>query len=141
MEERERFVRDARSDRYTMTELCARYGVSRRIGYVWLARYETDGRRGLVDRSHAPHHCPQKIRPALVELLVAERIAHPFWGARKLLAVLAASPADDQLAGSEYGRGSPSASPLGAPAAPTTDVGAPRRGPSRDDRPERSPDG
>ena len=89
MEERERFVKDALSDRYTMSAVCARYGVSRRVGYVWLARYEADGRRGLLDRSHAPHQCPHKIRPAVAELLIAERIAHPFWGARKLLAVLA----------------------------------------------------
>ena len=41
MEERLRFVRDALSDRFTMSELCARYGVSRRIGYKWLARYDT----------------------------------------------------------------------------------------------------
>ncbi|MDQ2664774.1 MAG: leucine zipper domain-containing protein [Gemmatimonadota bacterium] len=72
-----------------MSALRARYGVSRRIGYVWLARYEADGRRGLVDRSHAPHHCPHKIRPAVADLLIAERAAHLFWGARKLLAVLA----------------------------------------------------
>ena len=88
MEERERFVRDALSDRFTMSELCARYGVSRRIGYVWLGRYAAEGRRGLVDRSHAPHECPHKMRPAVADLLIAERLAHPFWGARKLLAVL-----------------------------------------------------
>jgi transposase InsO family protein len=89
MEERERFVRDALSERFTMSALCARYGVSRRIGYVWLARYQAEGRAGLGDRSHAPHHCPHAIRPAIAELLIAARIAHPFWGARKLLAVLA----------------------------------------------------
>ena len=89
MDERLRFVRDALSGRYTLTALCARYGVSRRVGYVWLARYEAEGRRGLEDRSHAPKHCPHKLAPELCELLVAERIAHPFWGARKLLAVLA----------------------------------------------------
>ena len=75
MEERERFVRDALSDRYAMSALCARYGVSRRTCYVWLARYEADGRRGLEDRSHAPHHCPHKIRPAVAELLIVERTA------------------------------------------------------------------
>jgi transposase len=32
-----------------MTELCARYGVSRRIGYKWLTRFNEDGKRGLVD--------------------------------------------------------------------------------------------
>jgi len=89
MDERLRFVRDASSDRFTMSELCARYGISRRIGYKWLARYDSDGRRGLVDRSRAPHHCPHKLADAMAELLVGAREAHPFWGARKLLTVLA----------------------------------------------------
>jgi putative transposase len=88
MDERLRFVRDAQRDRFTMSELCARYGVSRRIGYKWLARYEAEGRAGLADRSHVPHRCPHKISPAMAELLIAMRVAHPHWGARKLLAVL-----------------------------------------------------
>jgi transposase InsO family protein len=88
MDERLRFVRDALSDRFTMSDLCERYGVSRRIGYKWLARYDADGRRGLADRSRAPHACPHRTAAAIVELLVAERTAHPFWGARKLLKVL-----------------------------------------------------
>jgi transposase InsO family protein len=88
MDERLRFVRDALSDRFTMSELCARYGVSRRIGYKWLARYDAEGRRGLTDRSRAPHHCPHKTPSPLTELLVGERTAHPHWGARKLLKVL-----------------------------------------------------
>ena len=88
MDERLHFVRDALSDRFTMSALCARYGVSRRVGYKWLARYDTDGRRGLVNRSRAPHHCPHAIAPRLAELFVAAREAHPYWGARKLLKVL-----------------------------------------------------
>jgi putative transposase len=88
MDERLRFVRDAQRDRFPMSELCARYGVSRRIGYKGLARYETEGRGGLVDRSHVPHHCPHKIQAAMAELLITMRLAHPHWGARKLLAVL-----------------------------------------------------
>jgi putative transposase len=88
MDERLQFVRDALSDRFAMSELCARYGVSRRIGYKWLARYDAEGRRGLVNRSRAPHHCPHKIAPKIAELLVTAREAHPYWGARKLLKVL-----------------------------------------------------
>jgi len=88
MEERLQFVRDALRDRFTMSALCARYGVSRRVGYKWLARYEAEGRAGLTDRSHVPHHCSHKIAPAMEALLIAERMAHPYWGARKLLAVL-----------------------------------------------------
>ena len=76
MDERLRFVRAALSDRFTMSELCARFGVSRRIGYKWLARYDAEGRRGLTDRSRAPHHCPHQTPKSLTELLVAERTAH-----------------------------------------------------------------
>src|SRR5216110_2299333 len=88
MDERLRFVRDAQSDRFTMSELCARYGVSRRIGYKWLARYEEEGRRGLADRSRAPRQCPHKTTDRVTELLIASREQHPLWGARKLLRVL-----------------------------------------------------
>ena len=88
MDERQQFVRDAMRDHFTMRELCARYGVSRRVGYKWLARYEAEGRGGLADRSHVPHHCPHKMPATLEALLVAARVAHPFWGARKLLRVL-----------------------------------------------------
>ena len=89
MDERLQFVRDAASDRFTMSEPCARYGVSRRVGYKWITRYDAEGRAGLADRSRAPHHRPHAIAPKLAELLVAAREAHPHWGARKLLKVLA----------------------------------------------------
>jgi transposase InsO family protein len=89
VDERNRFIDDALSDRFTMAALCARYGVSRRVGYKWLARFEEEGRRGLRNRSRAPHHCPHRIRPELAELLCAFRREHPFWGARKLLRILA----------------------------------------------------
>jgi putative transposase len=89
VDERIRFIQDALSDRFTMSELCARYGVSRRVGYKWLERYEQEGRRGLRDRSRAPHHCPHRIDEAVAELICALRRAHPFWGARKLLKILA----------------------------------------------------
>src|SRR5437867_2878331 len=94
MEERLQFVRDAMSDRFTMSELCARYGVSRRIGYKWLARYEADGRRALVDQSRAPHHCPHRTATRSTELLVEARERHPDWGARKLLRVLSGKHRD-----------------------------------------------
>jgi len=89
VDERLQFVRDALSDRFTISALCARYGVSRRIGYTWLARFEAEGRRGLHNCSRAPHHCPHTIPPSVAELLRAERTAHPCWDARKLLKVLA----------------------------------------------------
>jgi hypothetical protein len=58
MDQRLQFVTDALSDRFTMTELCERYGDSRRIGYKWLARFTEDGKRGLADRSYP---CPRTL--------------------------------------------------------------------------------
>src|SRR5712691_3318990 len=58
MKERVRFVADAERGLYSMSELCERYGVSRRTGYKWLERYEADGPAGLKEQSRAPHHCP-----------------------------------------------------------------------------------
>ena len=89
VEERQQFIEDALSDRFTMSELCARYGVSRRIGYKWIERYHEEGRRGLHDRSRKPHRCPHRLDAGIADLLCEFRREHPFWGARKLLHVLA----------------------------------------------------
>ena len=79
MDERLQFIQDAQSDRFTMSELCARYGISRRIGYKWLSRFAEEGKRGLANRSRAPHTCPHRIRPIVAELLCEFRRAHPDW--------------------------------------------------------------
>jgi putative transposase len=88
MDQRLQFVADHQRGLYAMAELCARYGVSRKTGYKWLARYAAQGPAGLHARSHAPHACPRKIGDALAELLVAARRAHPTWGPAKLLQYL-----------------------------------------------------
>jgi putative transposase len=135
MDQRLQFVTDALSDRFTMTELCARYGVSRRIGYKWLARFNEDGKRGLADRSRRPHTCPTQIRPVLAELLSEFRRLHEDWGARKLLRVLRRRPSRDRgLAGGEHGGRPARAAWAGAAPAQAARASTPRRGPGRDHR-------
>src|SRR5829696_1650395 len=82
MEQRTRFVEDVRRGHLSVTQLCARYGISRKTGYKWLARYAEGGRRGLGDRSRAPHHCPHRIAADIAELICAARDTHPDWGRR-----------------------------------------------------------
>lgn len=89
MDQRTAFIADHRLALYAVTELCARYGISRKTGYKWLTRFEEHGRRGLADRSRAPHHCPHRIASALAELVCVTRRKHPDWGAGKLLDYLA----------------------------------------------------
>jgi putative transposase len=88
VDQRECFIRDHRLDLYAMVELCARYGISRKTGYKWLARFDAGGRAGLRDRSRAPHHCPHRIARAMAAVICAARRQHPSWGPAKLLAWL-----------------------------------------------------
>jgi transposase InsO family protein len=68
-----------------MTELAARYRISRQSGYEWVERYAQEGADGLKPRSHAPHHCPHRITEYVAETLLEARRKHPGWGARKLM--------------------------------------------------------
>jgi transposase-like protein len=46
MKERMRFVTEWERDLYSMVELCARYGVSRKTGYKWIDAMSGRGRTG-----------------------------------------------------------------------------------------------
>ena len=45
---------DHRHGLYTMTELCAHYGVSRKTGYKWKERFLQEGLAGLGNQSRRP---------------------------------------------------------------------------------------
>jgi putative transposase len=89
MDQRVDFVREFESGGFTMTELAAQYGISRKTGYKWLARHDSEGVLGLQDRSRRPRHSPQATEAELLAALIAVRKRHPHWGAKKLLTVAA----------------------------------------------------
>lgn len=88
MEERAKFVLEALEGWTSMTELRDRYGISRKVGYKWLHRYEEKGLSGLTDRSRAPRRQAAATTPEVVNGIVALRAKHPTWGPRKLRAWL-----------------------------------------------------
>ncbi|MBG0853701.1 IS481 family transposase [Streptomyces spinoverrucosus] len=68
-----------------VTQVAARYGVSRQSVHAWVRKYERSGLPGLADRSHRPAWCPHRIA-ADVEAAVCElRRGHPGWGPRRLV--------------------------------------------------------
>lgn len=68
-----------------VTEVAARFGVSRQSVHTWIRRYQADGLAGLADCSHRPSGCPHQV-PADVEAAVCQlRKAHPKWGPQRLL--------------------------------------------------------
>jgi putative transposase len=88
VDERMRFVIALEKREESFAAICRQFGVSRRVGYKWLARYEEAGVEGLLDRSRAPLHHPQAIADDLAEQCLAVRRAHPSWGPLKVLAFL-----------------------------------------------------
>jgi transposase InsO family protein len=89
MEERLRFVVLAREGKQSVTQLCAHFGISRKTGYKWLERYAQEGQRGCEDKSRAPHTHPHATPEPVQRALVRLRKAHPLWGPKKLVALLA----------------------------------------------------
>src|SRR3954465_9171850 len=83
-----RFVTDLESCLYEMTELCEKYGISRKTGYKWAERYGSQGAEGLKDRSRAPSRRPAQTPTEVADRLVELRRKHPTWGPRKLAAWL-----------------------------------------------------
>jgi putative transposase len=92
--ERARLIALHEEGLYTMTELCARFGISRKTAYKWLARYRAEGLAGLDDQRRAPHECPHRTPAATEAALVQARQAHPHWGPKKLLPYLARTQPD-----------------------------------------------
>ena len=88
MEERMRFVDAVVDNEESFASICRRFGVSRKTGYKWLARYDEDGVAGLAERSRAPLHHARAITAAIAEQCVAVRRAHPSWGPVKVQAWL-----------------------------------------------------
>ena len=84
MTEKERFVTLVQTGRFTITELCADFGISRKTGHKYLQRYETEGRAGLNQRSRRPKVCPAMTGEAVEQLILKERRKHPTWGAKKI---------------------------------------------------------
>jgi putative transposase len=88
MDERVQFISDYLRQLWTITELCHRYGISRKTAYKWVARYEQDGARGLEARSSRPGTSPHATAPREVSAVVGLRRQHPSWGGKKIVAVL-----------------------------------------------------
>ena len=90
MDARMRFVAAVMAEEDSMSALCEQWGVSRRIGYKWLARYQSEGPAGLQERRPGPRRVPWAITLAHAEAIIGLRRQHPTWGPKKLRAKLLA---------------------------------------------------
>jgi transposase InsO family protein len=88
MTQRIEFVQQALLADANIQQLCHQFGISRKTGYKWLARYRQGGPAALRDQSRRPQHSPRHTAPAVEAAILTVRQAHPAWGARKIRAWL-----------------------------------------------------
>lgn len=77
MDQKLLFIADHLREVTTFSDLCHRYGISRKTGYKWVARYAELGLEGLQDQSRRPRkhplRTPHTVRKAIIELRSGRR--------------------------------------------------------------------
>jgi transposase InsO family protein len=84
MDLRMEFALRSLSGQGSFEELCGEYGISRKTGYKWKARFQAEGLAGLGDQSRRPRRSPSQSSEELVCELVRLKLAHRSWGPRKI---------------------------------------------------------
>ena len=104
MDQKILFVADSLRHAANHSELCRRYGISRKTGYKWLDRFKAVGPEGLRDQTRRPQEhplqTPYAVRRAIIELRTGRRdppgpkkirallkLAHPDWHAPSLTTI------------------------------------------------------
>jgi transposase InsO family protein len=88
MDEKLRFISLYKTARFGMAELCREFGISRKTGHKWLERFETDGAKGLEERSRAPKSCSHRTSDEIARLICSEKRKHKTWGPKKIQELL-----------------------------------------------------
>jgi transposase len=79
VEQRYRAVLEVRSG-LAVTEVAARFGVSRQSVHAWVRRYAEGGLGALADRSRRPEWCPHQVSAGVEAAVCEMRREHPRWG-------------------------------------------------------------
>jgi transposase InsO family protein len=81
---RHEFVELASVKGACMTTLCRRFGIARKTGYKWRARFRADGRAALADRPRRPLRFRAPTTEDVEAMVLDALDLHPGWGGRKL---------------------------------------------------------
>ena len=84
MSQRIEFVTLAMREGAAFSELCSRFGISRKTGYKFVKRYRAEGVQGLEDCSRRPKNSPNVTAAWMERMILALRDERPAWGGRKL---------------------------------------------------------
>src|SRR5262245_46668430 len=88
VEQRYRAVLEAAAG-VPVTEVAARYEVSRQSVHAWIVRYRLGGLGALADRPRRPDTCPHQVSAEIEAAVCEMRREHPRWGPVRLVHELA----------------------------------------------------
>jgi len=88
MEQKIEFVCEWRTGKYTITELCKNFSISRPTAYKLIDRFEKLGYEGLREQPRIPRKHPNETKGDIVKSILALKEKHRLWGAKKLRVLL-----------------------------------------------------
>jgi len=88
MEQKIEFVCEWRTGKYTITELCKNFEISRPTAYKLIDRFEKHGYEGLREQSRKPVKHPNETPEKIVKGIISLKEKYPRWGAKKIAKLL-----------------------------------------------------
>lgn len=88
MEQKVEFICEWRTQKYSITELCKAFNISRPTAYKLINRFQNEGLEGLVEQSRTPRVHPNKTDEAIEEKIIQLKGNHSLWGAKKIRRLL-----------------------------------------------------
>jgi transposase InsO family protein len=88
MDQKIEFICEWRTGKYTITELCKAFEISRPTAYKLIHRLETYGIEGFKDMSKSPKSHPNKTKDSIEQKIIELKEKHNLWGAKKIRKLL-----------------------------------------------------
>ncbi len=85
--QKQKFIDLYETQKFTKSELCSHFGITRPTGDAILKRYQEEGYEALDERSRRPRNSPNQTPKIVADALVEKRKMY-HWGARKLLVLV-----------------------------------------------------
>ena len=97
MEQKIEFICEWVTGKYTITELCKSFEISRPTAYRLIDRFEKKGYEGLREQSRTPRKHPNETKENIVQGILKLKEKHPRWGAKKIKILLFNDFTEDQI--------------------------------------------
>ena len=88
MEQKVEFICEWLTQKYTITELCRVFEISRPTAYKMISRYEKSGIEGLKEKRKSPQNHPNSTKETVVKNILELKEKHSLWGAKKIRRLL-----------------------------------------------------